>query len=106
MTVIDESKLPDFDELPGSEGFPKDTSTGGLFGDSYELGTLNFLTPERVAEAAKLAKTGRRFNLSPAAEPALAYAVERDHRSGRAGCRSPRRARSRRAASRTPTTCS
>ena len=63
MTVIDESKLPDFDDLPGSEGFPKDTSWG-LFGDSYELGTLNFLTPERVAEAAKLAKTGRRFNLS------------------------------------------
>ena len=30
MTVIDESKLPNFDDLPGSEGFPKDTSWGAV----------------------------------------------------------------------------
>lgn len=34
------------------------------WGEQDELGTLNFITPQRVAEAARLAKRGRTFSLS------------------------------------------
>src|SRR5262249_2381913 len=59
---LDESALP---ETLGeaTETRPKDT-TWGLFGDDYQLGMLNFLTPERVVAAAKLVKNGKRFCLS------------------------------------------
>src|SRR5262245_31126751 len=63
MTTLDDANLPDYAHLPIREGLPKE-STWEIFGDRYELGTLNFLTPERVAAAARLARTGRRFNLS------------------------------------------
>lgn len=63
MATIDESKLPPDLGEGSSEARPKDT-TWGLFGDRYELGTLNFLTPERVAAAARLVKTGKRFDLN------------------------------------------
>lgn len=62
MAILDESKLPDYKDLPGKPGLPRET-TWGLFGDRYELGTLNFLTPERVREAARAVRTGKRFNL-------------------------------------------
>ncbi|HTU53155.1 MAG TPA: cyclase family protein [Acetobacteraceae bacterium] len=35
----------------------------GRWGDDDEIGTLNFVTPERLVEAAKLVKQGRRFSL-------------------------------------------
>lgn len=38
------------------------------WGEQDELGTLNFVTPERVAEAACLAKTGRTYSLSIACD--------------------------------------
>jgi hypothetical protein len=34
-----------------------------VFGSGDQLGTINFLTPERVAAAARLIRTGRRFGL-------------------------------------------
>jgi kynurenine formamidase len=65
--MIDEDGLPD--ELVETGARPKDT-TWGLFGDQYQLGTLNFLTPARVRAAAALVKSGRRFNLNlPLDEP-------------------------------------
>lgn len=38
-------------------------SSWDVFGRDDQLGTVNFLTPERVAAAARLIRTGRRFNL-------------------------------------------
>ena len=35
----------------------------GRWGDDDELGTLNFITPEKVAEAAGLVKQGKVFSL-------------------------------------------
>lgn len=58
---FDESTLPI--ELVATDDRPKDT-TWGLFGDRYKLGTLNFLTADRVVAAARLVKTGKRFNLN------------------------------------------
>jgi hypothetical protein len=48
-----EQHLPSYDELPVKPHYPPG-SAWGLWGDEDELGTLNLLTPERVAEAAKL----------------------------------------------------
>lgn len=64
---LNENGIPDFDALPLRKGDPK-YSAWGLNGDQDELGTLNRLTDERVAEAAKNEiKTGLRcdsfFNL-------------------------------------------
>jgi kynurenine formamidase len=61
VAAFDESALPD--ELTATDDRPKDT-TWGLFGERYKLGTLNFLTPERVKAAAALVRTGKRFNLN------------------------------------------
>ncbi len=56
-----ESKvLPSFDQLPYKPGNPP-RSAWGLWGDDDEIGMLNLLTPDRVAAAAKLAKTGKVF---------------------------------------------
>jgi kynurenine formamidase len=57
------SRLPSYRELPIRPGLPAG-SAWGVFGDDDQLGTLNLLTPERVASAARLARTGRVFPLS------------------------------------------
>jgi kynurenine formamidase len=56
-------KLPGFDELPVIEGKPP-RSAWGLFGEDDQVGTLNLLTAERVANAAKLVKSGKVFALN------------------------------------------
>lgn len=53
---------PSFDELPLNKGDPP-FSAWNLYGKTDELGTLNLLTPEVVAEAAKEIKTGTRVGL-------------------------------------------
>lgn len=55
--------LPGFDELPFKPGNPPN-SAWGLWGDDDETGTINLLTPERVAAAAKLVRSGKVFPLS------------------------------------------
>ena len=55
--------LPLFDELPVTPGAPP-RSAWGLWGKDDELGTLNLLTPERVAAGARLVRTGKRFALN------------------------------------------
>jgi hypothetical protein len=55
--------LPSFDELPPDQGAPEMTAWG-LWGEGDEIGTINLLTPERVAAGARLAKTGRMFPLN------------------------------------------
>lgn len=56
-------KLPSFDELPVKPGNPA-RSAWGLWGDEDEVGTINLLTPERVAAAAKLVQSGKVFPLN------------------------------------------
>jgi len=53
---------PAFDELPLGKGDPP-YSAWGLYGPDDELGTLNLLTPEVVAEAAKEIRSGVRIGL-------------------------------------------
>lgn len=53
---------PSFDALPLRAGDPP-YSAWGLYGDNDELGTLNLLTPEVVAEAASEIRTGVRVGL-------------------------------------------
>lgn len=55
--------LPTYDQLPVKDGAPP-RSSWGLWGDDDELGCLNLLTPERVAAAAKLVRSGDRFPLN------------------------------------------
>lgn len=57
------SKLPSFDELPISPEYPPH-SAWGVFGADDQIGMLNLLTPERVAAAAQLVKTGQVFALN------------------------------------------
>ena len=54
--------LPTYAELSEREDAPRG-SNWGLFGDDDQLGTINFLTPGRVAAAAKLARKGAVFSL-------------------------------------------
>jgi hypothetical protein len=56
-------RLPSFDELPVTPGRPP-RSAWGLFGDDDQVGMLNLLTPERVAAAAGLVRSGRVFALN------------------------------------------
>jgi hypothetical protein len=56
-------RLPTFDELPIKPGAPPH-SAWGLFGDDDQIGTLNLLTPERVAAAARLVQHGQVFALN------------------------------------------
>lgn len=49
-------KIPKYSQLP--EG-----SAWGVFGDDDGIGCLNFLTPERLVEAAQLIRTGKVFRL-------------------------------------------
>ncbi|KAF3770990.1 hypothetical protein M406DRAFT_245045 [Cryphonectria parasitica EP155] len=51
--TLNENGIPSFDSLPLREGDPPH-SAWGLYGDHDELGTLNRLTDERVAAAAKV----------------------------------------------------
>ncbi len=55
--------LPTFDELPIKPEYPPH-SAWGLFGDDDQIGTLNLLTPERVAAAARLVQTGQVFAMN------------------------------------------
>jgi len=57
---VESKVLPNFDQLPYKLGNPPH-SAWGLWGDDDEFGMLNLLTPDRVAAAAKLAKTGKVF---------------------------------------------
>jgi kynurenine formamidase len=56
-------KLPSFDELPISPDKPA-RSAWGVFGEDDQIGTINLLTPERVASAAKLVRSGKVFALN------------------------------------------
>jgi hypothetical protein len=55
---------PSFDSLPLNKGDPP-FSAWGLYGADDELGTLNLLTPENTARAAKEIQTGVRVSLDP-----------------------------------------
>jgi hypothetical protein len=55
--------LPTFDELPINPDHPPH-SAWGVFGDDDQIGTLNLLTPDRVAAAARLVKTGEVFPMN------------------------------------------
>lgn len=62
---LNENGIPSFDSLPLREGDPHH-SAWGLYGDDDELGTLNRLTDERVAAAAKNEiKKGIRYVFRP-----------------------------------------
>jgi kynurenine formamidase len=52
--------LPTYDELIAAS---PPGSSWDVFGRDDQLGTINFLTPERVAASARLIRTGRRFGL-------------------------------------------
>jgi kynurenine formamidase len=52
--------LPTYDELASAE---PPGSSWDVFGRDDQRGTINFLTPERVAAAARLVRTGRQFGL-------------------------------------------
>ncbi|MBK9315917.1 MAG: cyclase family protein [Acidobacteria bacterium] len=56
-------RLPTFDELPLKPGYPPH-SAWGLFGDDDQVGTLNLLTPDRVAAASRLVRDGLVFALN------------------------------------------
>lgn len=58
-----EPELPDYDSLPVDPTHPAGASWG-LWGPQDELGMLNLLTPERVANAARLIQTGKVFALN------------------------------------------
>lgn len=55
--------LPTYAQLSQRDDAPKG-SNWGLFGKDDQLGTINFLTPERVAAAAKLVRKGAVFSLN------------------------------------------
>jgi kynurenine formamidase len=61
--------LPDFDELPELEGLGL-RHAWEVWGHEDELGTINLVTPERVARAARLVRTGTVVSLDlPLTEP-------------------------------------
>ena len=62
MPDIDFEKLPSYAELSEREDAPRG-SAWGVFGADDQLGTVNFLTPERVAAAARLVRKGAVFPL-------------------------------------------
>lgn len=55
--------LPKYRDLPLDTSKPP-RSAWGLFGDDDELGTINLLTPERIANAARLVRAGHVFSLN------------------------------------------
>lgn len=62
MPDLDLDSLPSYAELCERTDAPK-CSAWGVFGEEDQLGTINFLTPERVAAAARLAHRGDVFRL-------------------------------------------
>jgi kynurenine formamidase len=56
-------QLPSFAELPVKADYPPH-SAWGVFGADDQIGTLNLLTPERVAAAARLVRRGEVFALN------------------------------------------
>lgn len=56
----DRSSTPSYDQLLAAD---PPGSAWAHFGAGDQLGTINFLTPERVAAAAQLIRTGKRFGL-------------------------------------------
>ena len=77
-------RLPAYDELPPA--IRGGRSAWGLFGREDSVGLLNLQTPERVAEAAQLIRSGAVFSLNapvnvprPAAVPARRGAALADH---------------------------
>jgi hypothetical protein len=56
-------RLPIFDDLPIRPGHPPH-SAWGVFGDDDQIGTLNLLTQERIAAAARLVQRGQVFALN------------------------------------------
>ena len=63
MPDIDFEKLPSYAELSAREDAPKG-SAWGVFGPDDQLGTINFLTPERAVAAARLVRKGAVFPLN------------------------------------------
>ena len=57
------TNLPSFDELPIKADAPPH-SAWRVFGDDDQIGTINLLTPERVAAAARLVKSGQIFPMN------------------------------------------
>lgn len=57
----DGGSRPAYDDLPGGASWE-------FFGRGDQLGTINFLTPERVAAAGALIRTGKRFGLDYAVD--------------------------------------
>jgi kynurenine formamidase len=57
------SDLPSYSSLPAKAGNPPG-STWGLWGDDDQLGCVNLITPERIAGAGKLIRTGEVFALN------------------------------------------
>lgn len=55
--------LPSYDELRARSDAPS-RSNWGLFGADDQIGTISFLTPERVAAAARLVRRGDVFSLN------------------------------------------
>src|SRR5205085_2007325 len=62
MKDIDFDKLPRFADLPIRNDAPPE-SNWGVFGDTDELGCLNFLTARGIVDAARLVRRGRVFRL-------------------------------------------
>ena len=61
---VNSNGIPEFEDLPLRDGDPHH-SAWGLYGDHDELGTLNRLTDERVAAAARNeVRTGQRLVIS------------------------------------------
>jgi len=66
-------QLPAYRDLPVDPSAPPH-SAWGVFGPDDQLGTLNLLTPERRAAAARLARRGATFNLDlPLDLPAVPF---------------------------------
>lgn len=61
--MSDHVPLPSFDELPIKPEYPRHCAWG-VFGDEDQIGTLNLLTPDRVAVAARLVQKGQVFALN------------------------------------------
>jgi Putative cyclase len=61
------ARMPKFAELPIKPEYPAH-SARGVFGEGDQIGTLNLLTPERVAAAAQLVRSGEVFALNWALE--------------------------------------
>ncbi|KAI8143116.1 hypothetical protein BJV82DRAFT_611417 [Fennellomyces sp. T-0311] len=71
-------RLPSYDELPIDIKYPP-KSAWGVFGDDDKLGTLNLLTKERIASAAKCMKQGKLFKLNWKPERHNSYLWLRGH---------------------------